>query len=969
MCKKHVLFSVILAVSSLMNAEPYEIIPTPKKLKFQKEYLSLKDYAIVVQANLRQAQIAAEEINKRVLFLGGEKLTIYKDTTSPGKLTKTKLILIGQKHENKYLKFLKNDSLDIPKKLQGYAIKMTDDYIIMAGNDPVGVLYAAMTFNQLLKEKNEIKIRIADIKDWPDFKHRVVGYGSLSTVWRRPGIFNEKMVYANNPPKDAYYECLKEYIDWLLSQKINLVIVNKRRFPSKMAKRTAKYANERGIDLFMYDVFPFQSAGTVKENKEKPEYKNVRISNRHKDHYISWSRDDLLTKEAEKYSKIIKAGNYNYGYFESIDTGLTTLNYAEWNDRLDETKTRFGNDRASADAHVINLLYDIIRKDNPNFKFVFTVYPYSPDNVMKENFPINIGLDMPKKFAEYEKEKLKAYYRKINILIPEDICMLYREAMRKDLESYRNLFPKRAFDAYFEFGKDYKPLFATNPRFSKTFFFNNDRDIIFYAFPFVMTQLSLNPIQTILCAEYAWNTEGPDSEYFRYYIDPLKDSAAPDSIMKKFLPQACKVMWGEGGEAMLPLMNSGLYMEYLQNPEQLLARIKLRVSQAKSAIEETGTLSKNKLDISPEEFINYEGIKKQHEAVKKARESIEKLLGENNIKMSLLARRYVVHYFKYASLWEAYSKIWMHYFKAKELYKNGGIADGDAEIAKGIDSAKNIDKFISETLRKVKDKPQMYEGYPAYPPEKGKWGHRNYLLTYEKLVEKFNRLQKSKNILKNLKVLDKKTQNKYKNRNLTSSRKNGVINIDGNLSETAWGNGKTYSSFVKFEHGNQKIKLAMEQTEVKFVNDKENLYIAIICKSANMKSVKTKKRKHDYGFWDEKDEDDCVEIFIDANKDQQTYFHFAINPSAAKFDSKCTLRQKENPSWNGKWETATSVKDDTWIAEIRMPFSNFEETKACIGINLARQNLSSFNKEWSCISILDKNFHDVKNYSNLTINK
>jgi Carbohydrate family 9 binding domain-like/Glycosyl hydrolase family 20, domain 2 len=966
MKKKQILLFIFLIASALLKAASFDIIPTPKQVKYNGNVLKLKDYVIVIQTKLKQAQIAAQEINKRVVFLGGEKLRIYNDDVSPAKLKDVKLIIIGQKHENK---FLKNVSLDIPKELQAYTIKMTNNHIILAGNDSIGTLYAAITFNQLLKMKIGIKIKGAEIKDWPDFKHRVVGNGSITLVWRRFGIFDKKMIFGKNPPKDAHFKCLQEYIDWLLNQKLNMVIAAKKFFPPKISKRLKTYANDRGIDLFMYDIFPFQSAGTVKENKGKPEYKNLQRSKRHKNNYVSWSRDDLLTKEAEKYSKVIKAGRYNYGYFESIDTGLTTLNYAEWNDRSSACKKRFGNDRAAADAHVINLLYKVIRKNNPDFKFVFTVYPYSPDNVMKENFPINIGFDMPKKFAEYKRRKLKAYYRKVNKLIPKDICMLYREAMRKDLKAYRSLFPKRAFDAYFEFGKDYRPIFATNPRFSKNFFFDNDGDIIFYACPFLMTQLSLNPIQTILCAEYAWNTKGPDSAYFRYYIDPLKDSSAPESIMKRFLPRACEIMWGRGGAAMLPLMNSGLYVGYMQNPEKLLASIKMRLSKAKSAIEETGTLSKVKLDILPDKFINAKGIRTQYEAVRKARQSIEKLLNQDNIKMSLFARRYVVHYFKYTSLWEAYSKVWCHYFKARELYEGGDIAHGDMEITKGINAAKNIDNVVEKTLLKVKGKTQLYKDFPAYPPEKGKWGHRNYLLTCKKFIEKFKKLEKRKSSLSKLKVLDKKAQVKYKIRNLKSFSTSKAITIDGKLSESSWKRAIPYSSFVKFEYSNPQIKFALEQTEVKIINDNKNLYIGIICHTANKHDIKAKKRKHDIGFWKTKDEDDSVEIFIDTNNDKKTYYHFAINPAASRFDAKCRVKEKAKISWNGNWQAATTVKNDKWIAEIRIPFNNFKGLATGIGINIGRQNVSGFAREWSCISILKKNFHDVKNYSTLTINR
>jgi Glycosyl hydrolase family 20, domain 2/Carbohydrate family 9 binding domain-like len=963
---KQILTVLLLTMASLLNANSFELIPTPKTVKYLGSDLNLKDYVIVTQAKLKQAQIAAEEINKRVEALGGRKLTVYPDSIAPAKLKNMKLIIIGRKHEHKYLKNIK---LAIPNKLQGYAIKMTDDYVILAGNDRVGTLYAAVTFSQLLKKRNEIIIKRAAIKDWPDFKHRTVGDRSLSTVWRRNGIFDSGVVYGNNPPADAFYECLKEYIDWLLLQKLNLVIVSKKYLPGPLTTRIGKYANDRGIDIFMYHIFPFQSVGTVKANKGNNEYKNIRISKRHPGHYVSWSRDDLLTKEANRYAKIIQNGHYDYGYFESIDTGLTTLNYSEWDLRSKATKKRFSNDRAAADASVINLLYKIIRKSNPDFKFVFTIYPYSPDNVMKDNFPLNIGFDMPKRFAKHKRNQLKAYYRKLNRLIPDDICLLYREAMRKDVAAYRALFPKRAFDAYFDFGQDYKPIFATNPRFSKTFFFDNDQDIIYYATRPVFTQLSLNPIQTMLCAEYAWNVNGVDSDYFRYYIDPLKDSTAPKSIMEEFLPRACKLMWGENGAAMLPLMNSGLYMGYMQNPEKLLAKVKARMGKAKSAIEETGTISKVKLDMSPNDFINAAGIKKQYEAIKTARQSIEKILNKPDTKSSLLAQRYIIHYYKFASLWEVYSKVWFHYFKAHELYEAGDIAKGDREISAGIKTAKGMDAWIASSLRKIEGKPQFYKNNPAYPVENARFGLRNLLLSSKKFIAKFNKLKKTGKELGKSAVLNKSEQKQYTQRVLKSLAVKKKIKLDGKLTERSWQQAKAYTNFIKLEQASSQVKFAFTQTSVKFIHDKDNLYIGITCNIPNGNVVKAKKRQHDRGFWNEKDEDDCVEIFLDMNSDKKTYLHLATNLAGAKFDAKCTYKKKANVKWNGNWQVATSADKTAWIAEIGIPLNMVKDLAPRIGINIGRQNVSGVNREWSSISILKNRFHDVKNYSTLEISR
>ncbi len=70
------------------------------------------------------------------------------------------------------------DGLDIPEHEQGYAIRISDDRIALAGRSPRATFYACMTLLQMIATRNDNWIvNHADIRDWPDYPYRYVQSG------------------------------------------------------------------------------------------------------------------------------------------------------------------------------------------------------------------------------------------------------------------------------------------------------------------------------------------------------------------------------------------------------------------------------------------------------------------------------------------------------------------------------------------------------------------------------------------------------------------------------------------------------------------------------------------------------------------------------------------------------------------------------------------------------------------------
>jgi hypothetical protein len=116
--------------------------------------------------------------------------------------------------------------------------------------------------------------------------------------------------------------------------------------------------------------------------------------------------------------------------------------------------------------------------------------------------------------------------------------------------------------------------------------------------------------------------------------------------------------------------------------------------------------------------------------------------------------------------------------------------------------------------------------------------------------------------------------------------------------------------------------------------DDKNLYIAFDCKEPFMNRIKANVTERDGEIWN----DDCVEVFIDPGASRKNYYHFMLNSKNVQFKEKCSSMGKEK-GWAGAWQSATALQPDGWMAETKIPLSNFTlapDTGSVWGINLCR---------------------------------
>ncbi len=141
------------------------------------------------------------------------------------------------------------------------------------------------------------------------------------------------------------------------------------------------------------------------------------------------------------------------------------------------------------------------------------------------------------------------------------------------------------------------------------------------------------------------------------------------------------------------------------------------------------------------------------------------------------------------------------------------------------------------------------------------------------------------------------------------------LSIDGDISEDSWGEPVA----VFFDPDGSAAKT--DPARFYFAHDEHNLYIAAYCEETKVDSIRANATEHDGAVWSE----DCVGYFIEPVHGSDTVYQIYINPNGAVFDQKLTMGDGGymNPDrgWNGEYEVKTTIGDDFWSMEARIPIA------------------------------------------------
>lgn len=169
------------------------------------------------------------------------------------------------------------------------------------------------------------------------------------------------------------------------------------------------------------------------------------------------------------------------------------------------------------------------------------------------------------------------------------------------------------------------------------------------------------------------------------------------------------------------------------------------------------------------------------------------------------------------------------------------------------------------------------------------------------------------------------TKGSNKPREYTVYKTEKSIVIDGRLDELTWQNAKWNEGFyMYFPYDN---KSPSEETRFAILYDDDYVYVAIKAFDSDPSSISKRLTRRD------ELDGDYIGIQFDSYNDLQTAYGFSVSAAGTKRDMFISKDgSKRDESWDPIWWVKTSITDEGWEAEMKIPFSqlrfvnNYEQT-------------------------------------------
>ena len=168
-------------------------------------------------------------------------------------------------------------------------------------------------------------------------------------------------------------------------------------------------------------------------------------------------------------------------------------------------------------------------------------------------------------------------------------------------------------------------------------------------------------------------------------------------------------------------------------------------------------------------------------------------------------------------------------------------------------------------------------------------------------------------------------------------RLNGPIDLDGRVDEPAW---DAITPVPWHVYGPSYGAPSTQKTEFRVAYDDEYIYFSCDCHDTDASDIRTTTYKRD--AWEANY--DQVGIGLDTFNDKENSLYFIISAAGVRIDVAISDdAQGEAPyniSWNAFWDGETTINDDGWVAEVRIPLSsirfNTVNGESTMGLTLMR---------------------------------
>src|SRR5688572_5537798 len=147
--------------------------------------------------------------------------------------------------------------------------------------------------------------------------------------------------------------------------------------------------------------------------------------------------------------------------------------------------------------------------------------------------------------------------------------------------------------------------------------------------------------------------------------------------------------------------------------------------------------------------------------------------------------------------------------------------------------------------------------------------------------------------------------------------------IDGVVDDDVWKSVPPFSRFVQQEPNEGES--ATEQTEIRFLLDRQNLYVSVICFDSEPQNILVSQSRRDADLGDT----DSVRILLDTFNDGQNAFVFGTNPFGIEYDGQVMAEGQTGQSGGGgagfnvnrdaDWTVRAQITARGWEAEFAIP--------------------------------------------------
>ncbi len=157
----------------------------------------------------------------------------------------------------------------------------------------------------------------------------------------------------------------------------------------------------------------------------------------------------------------------------------------------------------------------------------------------------------------------------------------------------------------------------------------------------------------------------------------------------------------------------------------------------------------------------------------------------------------------------------------------------------------------------------------------------------------------------------------------TAARRNGAVNIDGNLDEAAWQAATPVTDFRQYDP--QEGQPASERTEARILVDDDAVYVGMRLFDKDPKGIQSQLARRDESI-----EGDLVEVTLDSYHDHLSAVIFRLSAGGARRDATVGANGSDN-SWDAVWDGASSIDSLGWTAEFRIPLSQLRYNRNLAG--------------------------------------